>query len=240
MDEPIIVVGCPVQDREHIIEEYLQCISNLDYPKDRIIPCFFVNNTSDKTGQIILDWISNVNSDYKMIIYDRKDNVYKKRKDDQSRQKRDYTLFAVVRNHFLKLIKDNGIDWDYLFSVDSDILVQPDTLTRLLSHQKSIVSALVYNGLNWGQREYNYRVKKVTSGREGYCVYQHIPHNIFEVDVTGACYLIKREVIDAGVKYSSTGFGEDIGFCEAAKEKGFEIYCDPTLKPVHKLIGDRR
>jgi cellulose synthase/poly-beta-1,6-N-acetylglucosamine synthase-like glycosyltransferase len=239
MNKPIIAVGCPVQNREKIIEEYLEALYNLNYPKDRIIPTFFVNNTSDKTGEIILEWIKKVSSEYKMVIYARKDNLYKKRKDSQDRENRDYTLFTIVRNHFLKLLNDKSIEWDYLFSVDSDIIVHKDILNSLLAHQKSIVSALVYNGMHWGNKEYNYRVKK-EQGRKGYCVYQHLPQNIFEVDVTGACYLIKREVIEAGVKYKQTPFGEDIGFCETAKQKGFKLFCDPKLRPDHRLEGDTR
>jgi cellulose synthase/poly-beta-1,6-N-acetylglucosamine synthase-like glycosyltransferase len=237
-NEPVVAIGCPIQNREEIVKEYLEGISNLDYPKNKLIPCFFVNNTSDKTGELILNWMAENKKDYKLIVYERDDKVYKRRTDRQDRENRDYTLFTIVRNRFLKLVKT--VEWDYLFSVDSDIIIQPDTLKKLLAHKKEIVSALVYNGFHFGQDWYNYRVKKERNGRRGYYVYRYIPQNIFEVDVTGACYLIRRGVIDRGIKYKVHKFGEDVGFCEEAKSKGIKIYCDPTIKPEHKLQGDKR
>jgi hypothetical protein len=55
------------------------------------------------------------------------------------------------------------------------------------------------------------------------------------VDVTGANYLFKREVYDAGVRYGFHSQGEDVYWCERAQEAGFELYCDATLRPQHIL-----
>jgi GT2 family glycosyltransferase len=144
----------------------------------------------------------------------------------------------MVRNQFLKLISKEK--FDFLLSIDSDILVKPDILNKLLDDKKDIVSALVYNGHEYGKDWFNYRIHTVKNGREGYFIYEYMPKNIFEVDVTGACYLIARKVIDSKVKYKPTTFGEDIGFCEEAKKKGFKIYCNPTIGTYHKLVGDNR
>jgi hypothetical protein len=233
MEQPVVCVGCPIQNRDFIVKEYLQCIYNLDYPKDKLIPAFFVNNTSDQTGKIIQEWMEKHREKYFNILYFEKQKVYKGKIDSQLRDKRDFTLFAVVRNLFLKYIIP--YPFHYFFSVDSDILFPPETLKQLLSHHKDIISCLVWNGTVFGVDNYNYRkYMQDNRGVYNYFQYQIQPGELFEVDITGACYLMKREVLDAGIRYKAHKKGEDWEFCVAAKESGFKLYCDPTIPVEHK------
>lgn len=240
---PVVMIGCPVQNREEVIKYYLEHIGNLDYPKKKIILLFFVNNTDDNTARIIKAFYRKHLEEYLDCLIFEDNKVYKGRQDGQHRMSRDFTLFSIVRNRFLDYAK-NYQGWDYLFSVDSDVLVPPETLEKLLSRDKDIISALVYNGKAWDKRTktYNYRIfrKDPITGREGYTFHTNIPDEIFPVDLTGACTLIRREVIEAGVKYKPFHRGEDLPFCISAKEKGFNIFLDPTIQTIHLLAGDRR
>lgn len=233
VDLPVVVVGCPVQNREFVIEEYLDCVYNLDYPKDKLIPAFFVNNSNDGTGQIIQHWLENHEKEYLDIGYLEKKRVYKGKTDSQKRDKRDFTLFAVVRNLFIKYIL--SFNFDYFFSYDSDILIPPHTLKQLLSHDKDICSILVWNGISFGKNNYNYRKwMQSRTGKWNYYLYEIQPSQLFEVDITGACYLMKKDVLDSGVKYKAHRFGEDWEFCMDAKKNGFKLYVDPTINNEHK------
>ncbi|KGP77942.1 MULTISPECIES: hypothetical protein [unclassified Paenibacillus] len=51
--------------------------------------------------------------------------------------------------------------------------------------------------------------------------------------MTGAVYLIKREVIEAGVRYGSHPIGEDAPFCEHAQQLVYGLYVDTRHRPVH-------
>jgi hypothetical protein len=57
--------------------------------------------------------------------------------------------------------------------------------------------------------------------------------DLVEVDMTGACYLIHRRVLDAGVEYGFHHQGEDPYFCCMAQDYGFRLYCDYTLTADH-------
>ena len=152
-EKPIVLIGCPAQNRQDCIADYLKHIYELAYPKDRIILSFFVNNSTDRTGEIIQDFLNVHKDEYKAVKY-HEGKVLKGRQDNQTRlTRRDYNLFAVVRNTFLRKIKP--FDFDYFFSVDSDVLLNPDDLNQLLSHKKDVVSAVLFNGVKDNIDYYN-------------------------------------------------------------------------------------
>jgi cellulose synthase/poly-beta-1,6-N-acetylglucosamine synthase-like glycosyltransferase len=234
-EKPIVLIGCPAQNRQDCIADYLKHIYELAYPKDRIILSFFVNNSTDKTGEIIQDFLNVHKDEYKAVKY-HEGKVLKGRQDNQTRlTRRDYNLFAVVRNTFLRKIKP--LDFDYFFSVDSDVLLNPDDLNQLLSHNKDVVSAVLFNGVKDNIDYYN--IFKMTN--QGYRPFKTSFLNnysgLVEVDVTGACYLISKKVLNAGVKYGNYPAGEDGYFCRKAQSKGFKLYADTTVRPVHLLDG---
>lgn len=233
-EHPVVAVGCPIQNRAFCVEEYLDCIYCLDYPRDKLIPSFFVNNSIDNTSNLIKEWIEEHGSEYKDVIFFEKKKVYKGKMDSQLRDTRDFTLFAVVRNLFIKEIL--RYDFDFLFSVDSDIMFPPHTLKQLLSHEKDICSIMVWNGkTHYGADNYNYRKYMENKyGVSNYYLYQIQPSELFEVDITGACYILRRDVLESGIKYQSHRYGEDWLFCLNAKEKGYKLFCDPTIKNFHK------
>lgn len=235
VDLPVVLVGCPVQNREHTIEKYLKHIYKLDYPKEKIIPAFFVNNSSDKTGKIIKDWQKTHNEEYNNMLYLEKKKVYKGKTDNQKWTKRDFTLFAVVRNLFIKFII--RYPFHYLLSIDSDIYASKNTLKKLLENNKDICSTLIWNRKTvYGTDNYNYRKWMSDAyGKFNYFQYSIQPTELFEVDITGACYLLKREVLDAGCRYKAHKLGEDWDFCLDAKKKGFKLFCDPTIKNFHNV-----
>jgi glycosyltransferase involved in cell wall biosynthesis/GT2 family glycosyltransferase len=137
-------------------------------------------------------------------------------------------------------------DWvvkgfDYLFAVDYDMSFPPDTLKRLLSHNKDIVSGLyrqrnddlvleIYRNNNKGGQD-NVRFTDLYLNGEG--------NWLERVDGCGfGCVLVKKQVFERVgypyFKYHSAltmeeTISEDIDFCRKATAAGFEIYCDTDV-----------
>jgi len=135
-----------------------------------------------------------------------------------------------------------NLNFDYLFSVDSDISFQPDTLRKLLEHDKDVVSGL-----------YIQRIP----GTHTLEIYEHTPEGgatnmpysklkdrgLTQVAGCGfGCVLIKKEVmVSVGYpqfKYHSAidhrnTISEDVDFCRKALQKGFKIWADPSIKCRH-------
>lgn len=133
-------------------------------------------------------------------------------------------------------------DWDYLLAVDHDISFSPDTLIKLLSHDKDIVSG-VYIQRFPDRHIIEIFERNATGG------YTHIPwdrikgQGLVEVGACGfGCVLVKKHVMTAigypQFKYSpaldhSQTFSEDLDFARKAYDKGFKLWCDTSILCDH-------
>ena len=126
----------------------------------------------------------------------------------------------------------SSFDYSHLLMIDDDMVFPPDTLERLLAHDKDIV------GVAFHPRNDEPSADPVH--------YKNAGSELFECDRIGTgIILIKTEVFKNmnqpyfEVKSHKSGMtiqGEDWIFCLRAKEAGYKIWCDPTLKISH--IGD--
>lgn len=242
-----ILLGCPIRDREWIIPNYLESIYSLDYPKELISLCWIVNQSCDQSEKLLRDFKRQHQNEYRsieVINYFGNRKIPTDTRINNTRLDYTYHHLADVRNLLLENIGDN----EYLFSVDSDVLVNPNCLKRLLSHQKPIISSLIYNGYLVSPEapwKYTNCMKYHVDGKIGHITNWFIKNaptlkenKLIQVDVTGAVYLISRDVIDAGVRYAYDIQGEDIPFCLSASEKGFSLWCD--LQAYSNHIMDKK
>lgn len=131
------------------------------------------------------------------------------------------------------------IGYDYILWVDSDMILPKNTLLRLLSHNKDIVSGVysykVINGENAVAKRYSkteedtyedVSLKEIRETKE-----------LMLVDGIGfGCVLTKvdifKKIKQPWFRYEKD-LGEDIFFCRKAQENGIEIFVDPTVKAGH-------
>ncbi|MEN6461046.1 MAG: hypothetical protein ABFC94_06740 [Syntrophomonas sp.] len=221
-----IMIGCPVRNRAWILPEYLKYLENLDYPAQYIQFCFVINNCTDATPEILTEFanrhpgqVTLINKNRELITGHKRGNY-------------DLGRLAELRNILLTSFLQSGCE--YLFSVDSDILIPAQVLTQLIEDDCDIVSALVCNGYEVN----DIGLYNILNYREG--CWEHIrgfPRDrVFKVDCTGAVCLIKRNVIEKhGVRYSAAYGAEDIGFCVHANAKGLGIWCDGRIECQHVM-----
>ena len=140
------------------------------------------------------------------------------------------------------LIAHWATHYDYLFSVDSDIVFAPDTLKKLLSHNVDMVSGL------YRQRHHDRHVIEIYEKNQfGGCSnipYENIKNVPFlEIEAAGmGCVLIKSEVFKtigypqyvyhSALDHKNT-VSEDVDFCRKAKIRGFKIFADTTVLCDH-------
>ncbi len=160
------------------------------------------------------------------------------------------------RNVAAKECLESGAEW--LFFIDSDVLVPQHTLERLLMHRLPIVGGLYY-------RRHPNTHAEVFRFAPGSTQLDPIPDyslqpGLNEVDGIGCgCLLIHRRVFEAliprvkkltipsgGTNFEMYEFfkysiaeppftSEDLTFCILAREAGFKIYCDTTISCGHIL-----
>ncbi|MBO8159799.1 glycosyltransferase [Thermosyntropha sp.] len=225
MSRAKVMIGCPVRNRAWILPEYLKALENLDYPHEYREYCFIINNSTDRTEQILQEFAVTSLSKVKLIVC----NLEKPR--GHRRGEYSFKHLSYLRNLLLEHFMNS--DCLYLFSVDSDIIVPPNALATLIEDGYDIVSALVGNGHYLGDDQVFNILREQTPGR--YVHIKEFPQNKpFPVDCTGAAYLIHRRVIkEYKVRYSAERGAEDIGFCEKARLQGIKVYCDPRVRCLH-------
>lgn len=139
------------------------------------------------------------------------------------------------------LIASWAKNYDYLMSVDSDIVLPRDTLTKMLAADKDIISGLYI------QRIPNTQTLEVYMDYAGGVV--NIPYPmlinspISEIAACGmGCCLIKGEVFrkmeyphfyyKSALDHKDT-VSEDVYFCLKARAAGFTVWADPSIKCDH-------
>lgn len=143
----------------------------------------------------------------------------------------------LVRDAFLK----HG--YDALFFLDSDVIVQPDYLERLLSHGKDVVMGVYLNNTLVHGEQHVMPVVYVVHDAASKALRQlrHdevIDDQLIEAAAGGlGCVLIRKKAMEAVLPFhtlskSSTG-GEDAAFYKDVIEKGFAVFCDTSVKCLH-------
>lgn len=151
------------------------------------------------------------------------------------------TTFQYFFGYNIEQIRNLIADWtikgfDYLFAVDSDITFQPDTLIKLLSHDKDIVTGIYRQRLPTETLEiYDKDLRNIS--------YDAITNKLFEIGGCGfGCVLVKADVFKKinypQFKYHSAldhkdTFSEDVDFCKKARESGSTIWVDKSIVCGH-------
>ena len=134
-------------------------------------------------------------------------------------------------------------DFDFIFWLDSDMVIKPDTLVRMMDtlqkNDYDILSGLYFRRVP----PYSPVLFKKLEMDGASCIHEDfktIPDEIFEVAGCGfGCVLMRTDVfLDVQAKHGAMfapigSNGEDVSFCMRARECGFKIYCDPSVLCGH-------
>lgn len=145
-------------------------------------------------------------------------------------------------------------EYDYLFLIDSDLILHPATLESLIKAKKDIISEVFWTKWQphfpelpqvWLFDQYEQYPKKrnesltsdeLTSRHRSFIEQIKIP-GVYEVGGLGACTLISKNALQAGVNFEEiknvSFWGEDRHFCIRAAALGFKLYVDTNYPAYH-------
>ncbi len=181
-----------------------------------------------KTVQSLLDMVAYSKVQYHIIVAQEGFTIA---------ENRNYLAFQALKNNCT-----------HLLFVDDDAVFPANSLEVLLAHNKDIV------GLAYNSRTLPLTTNTALMDEQGN--YMHpdtippwkaqMPDHVFKCYALGGGTLLINtkvfEVIDKpwfNFEIEETGkikIGEDAWFCNQAKKKGYDIWCDPRIKTGH--IGD--
>ncbi len=242
---PQIVIGAPISNRSAYLPYYLSNLYALNYPKSQLSFYFIINNSQDNSEQILQQFKSDHEHEYNNITidyYHGNKHAPKDERTNEIRLKHSYKFLSTLRNMLLKYTVKNK--YSHLFSVDSDIMVKPDSLNKLLVAQTDIISGLIFNGFLHAPNSPHSFPNILKYNDKG--VLEHVSNwyvkngstltesKIIEIDANGAISLISNKACSE-LSYGFDIQGEDIFFCKMAQKKGYKLYADLSCFNDHLM-----
>ena len=143
---------------------------------------------------------------------------------------KDELLYSALRN-----------EADYIFFVDSDTVIQPETIQHLVSLQKPVCAEVL-----WTRWRMHLEPRPNAWDSDGYKIAAstiaqlHHP-GTYRAWMVGGCVMIKRFAIEKGVKYGALKtlslWGEDRHFSIRAEALGIDMWID-TCYPAFHIYRD--
>lgn len=134
------------------------------------------------------------------------------------------------------------LECDYVMWFDSDMIFEPNTLERLMADikDKDFVSGVYYRRSgNYSPVLYKDLIRHEDGTVEA-IAFDSIPDEMFTAAGVGfGCVLTSTAMLlDMAAKYKdwftpNGKLGEDLSFCERARNMGYEIWVDPKIKCGH-------
>lgn len=139
--------------------------------------------------------------------------------------------------------------YDYLFFVDTDVVLPETALARLLSARKDLVAGVCLNNININGTSrvlpclFNFNEKETYFSPMQ--LNDVMNNKLHEVAAGGlSCTLVTRNVLEkVGLRcFESSNAGEDIAFFVDVKSAGFRTFADNKVKCAHLVFppGDPR
>jgi hypothetical protein len=220
-----ILIGSPVKQDETIFKYYLQSLASLKC--DYEIDWFFILHNSPELKKYLNknqyeEFTNKTQYEVNSTHHWKKENL------------KDVTN---MKNYLLHKTLQEG--YDYFFLVDSDIMLHPKTLQHLVMQNHPIISEIFWTSWNPGEEpmpnawDYDfYGYAKEKDWRK------YKQKEVWKVGYSGACILIHRDVIAAGVNYNpihnvSFSAWEDRAFCIRAAVHGFQVTMDTHYPATH-------
>lgn len=157
------------------------------------------------------------------------------------------TTFQYFYGYNIDQVRNLIADWvvkgfDYLLSVDSDIVLPKDTLVKMLQHDKDLVTGVYIQRKHGAQIPEVYQLNSF-GGVTNMSLDQLATNSLTEIAGCGfGCVLVKKEVF-AKVGYPQFEYhsavdhrftvSEDVDFCRKSRDAGFKLYVDPTIVCDH-------
>jgi hypothetical protein len=244
-EQPTILIGCPCRNRSWVISRYLEGIYSLNYPKNKLILYFLLNDSIDQTEVILKKFQQLHQHKYKLIQIDKIKNhapEYKRliSKSPQFAEKyweSVYLNIAKLRNKVIDKVIETGSD--YWFSIDSDIILNnPETLNILLQENKPVISCIINN--DQIQNPY-LPIQKAACNILNFDEHGKVKHitgwemnSTFQVQITGAICLYKAEIFkNPNIRFGYSRMGEDIFMAQRILEAGIETWTTSKVLPEH-------
>jgi radical SAM superfamily enzyme YgiQ (UPF0313 family) len=224
---PINILICvPARQKENIFKLHIESLNKLKILANVSIHRLFVLHNSKNLKQYLMpsDFVLNIESD----------EEYKTDEKGHHWNDHNINVIASIKNQVLEMAKN----YDYIFWVDSDLILHQNTLCNLIEADKDIISNIFWT--RWKPEELEEEPN--AWDLDTYSFFEDTKEKYrtpgtYLCGGTGACILVSTDVYKSGVNYNPiyniTFWGEDRWFSLRAVCAGYELYVDTHNPAFH-------
>jgi hypothetical protein len=249
-----ILLGTPIRQKKEVLKEFLISLKEFDISGIELDFIFIDDNIESSSSDILIDFKNN-NPTNTIVIssdYEKNNQDYAYSETTHHWSVESTNKVGQLKNKIIKHALDNN--YDYLFFVDSDLILPSPLLKHLVNRNVDIVSEVFWTVWEsdrkilpqvWMFDNYNFispNLDQNTSNdeialKEKEFVDKMKNPNLYEVGGLGACTLISKKALQKGVSFelikNISFIGEDRHFCIRASVLGLDLYADTCYPPLH-------
>lgn len=245
-----ILIASPVHQKPLILKYFLNSLTKLNIVDLDIHFLFIDDNVQNESSLLLEEFSQKVEN----VLIHKSDLVDHYERNDLTHLWNEHLIWKVAnfKNMFIQIA--NEFEFDHLFLIDSDLVLHPNTLIQLLDANKDIVSNIFWTKWQpdfpslpqvWMFDHYEQYIKSRGEQLSSEQIYQRrqlfieklSKPGVYEVGGLGACTLISKKAIKAGVNFSEiknvSFWGEDRHFCIRAQAIGFDLFVDTHHPAFH-------
>ncbi|ONG88278.1 hypothetical protein BKK40_22805 [Bacillus cereus] len=245
-----ILIGSPIKQKEKILKEFLISLQELETNELEIGYCFIDDNEEIQSSELLKKFAQK--NENVLVIEGKKVQIYQR--DENTHYWNEDLIWKVAeyKNKIINKMLEDG--YDYLFFIDSDLVLHPKTLQHLVQLNKDIVAEIFWTKWEKNNLElpqvwlydhytlYEYHREEMLEEKEmqrrtlEFLNMLKIP-GVYEVGGLGACTLFSRSALEKGVNFSKikniTMWGEDRHLCIRAAALGIKLFVDSHFPAYH-------
>ncbi|MEI8125121.1 MAG: hypothetical protein WCG42_05160 [Parachlamydiaceae bacterium] len=249
-----ILIGSPIRQTPGILREFLESLDRLEkdsYTAD----FFFVEGNDDAESKTMLKEFASKQGPKCLLLSEAESvSLTPYVRDENTHYWKEEIIWKIAAFKDLMIKKARDENYDYLFLVDSDLVLHPHTVEQLIVDNKDIIT----NNF-WTKWAPNLPPLPQVWLLDHYTLYYHDigeklsdeeitkrtlafldmlkKPGVYEVGGLGACTLISREALKRGVSFARiknlTFWGEDRHFCIRAVAIGLSLHTDTHYPAYH-------
>ncbi len=245
-----VLIGSPIHQKPIVLKEFLNSLLRLNVA-DIELDFHLVDDNDDDESSRLLQEFKNM-GDHIYLQSSGFHDAYIR--NDTTHFWNTNLVWKVANFKNLMINRAQTLNYDYLFLIDSDLILHPDTLRHLIGANKDIISEVFWTQWQpetmfqpqvWMHDEYNQwellpgeklQPEEINRRFHEFIAKMRIP-GIYEVGGLGACTLISQHAIKAGVSYNQirniSYWGEDRHFCIRAAALGIPLFVDTHYPALH-------